>query len=310
MESRVHVGFNIYYGNQGAQNHFLVACLGPSMDEARSRFPVQFWFDRFDARGPHIFLLMTILKPYCEEARAFLSSRFSCFLAAGSNPEPVSAEEAKLRNNGCRGKWLCAVDREPGMATDNSYYTFEQPADGYPFFLSRGLDHEEELWRLLDSQTTWAIKQLALTLPKPATAVGVLWLAALDRLLANRVSEIDCYWSYHATTLLPSLASRLAERPQDTYSNLLGAIGARNLRSFEVLWEREAANSMWPYLSRLLDCVIFEHNPPRPQPWALLREVVHTTLKQLGIATQIHIPLLLFAWSRHLPVPYSSPDNL
>jgi hypothetical protein len=307
-EHRVHLGFNIYYGNQKAQNHFLVHCLRPAIEEARREFPLRFWFDRFDARGPHIFLLVTVPGHCREEARSLLSVRFSEFFDAGPNPEPMGPEEARARHEGCKGKGICEVDREAGMAEDNSYRSFEQPPHGYPFFLTRSLDREEELWRLLDDQASWTISQLAETMPKPATARGILWLAAFDRLLAAKMPQVEEYWSYHAGTLLLSLSAHLAENEQDVYRRLPGSIGARNRQSFESLWGQETSDSAWPDLSRLLDCVVFDPHLSRRQTCALLREIVHTTLKQLGIATQLHVPLLLFAWSLHLP-PSHPPDE-
>ena len=55
-----YLGLVAYCWGQEQQDRLLTECLKPAMEEWRSSgLTRRFWFDRFDARGPHVLGLLT-----------------------------------------------------------------------------------------------------------------------------------------------------------------------------------------------------------------------------------------------------------
>src|SRR6185436_17825658 len=77
------LGGNVYLWSRAAQNRFLTRCLGPAIRELQDQgLASGFWFDRFDARGPHVFFL---LRPIGEPmtVRELLAHRLGPFWPPG-----------------------------------------------------------------------------------------------------------------------------------------------------------------------------------------------------------------------------------
>lgn len=287
------IGCNVYFWGAGEQNRLLLECLGPAAAELRQEgLARSFWFDRFDARGPHLFVLIAASSGAGGEISRRLSSRLGEYLAARPSAATLSAEQAATLHAETRGKALCLADSQPGLAVNNSYALFEQPSTGYPFYL---LGLGDELWSLLSDLSFWGVSHLSAT---SSLGVAVRWIAALD-LELRRLEVAGEYWRYHATTLLPALEERLAAGEEDALDSVPAAVGPKNLATFSRVWrEAEHRPSPWPLLQRLVEILVADRRRFSSRPFAALREVVHCSLKQLGVPVSVHIPIVLFAWHR------------
>jgi len=302
-EREVHLGIVVYYWGWRSQDRLLVECLGPLAREfGQQGLADRFWFDRFDARGPHLFAIVTVQAPALPEVAARAVAVLESYLAAQPSREEMSCEEIAARHAECRGKRQCAVDGYPGLATNNTFHVFTHPIQAYPFWLSAGLPREADLWCLLSDLAFWAIEQLA-PLDESSPTASAVWLAAaIDRELQHVGSPAAEYWRYHATTLLLGFADRLQEREADVIGGLASAIGVHNRQALLDAWRWcEEHPPLWPELPRLTQCLASEVLS-ESRRWPLLREILHSALKQLGVPVAQHVPLVLFAWQRNLPV--------
>jgi hypothetical protein len=291
------VGCNIYFWGAAEQNRLLIECLGPSVAALRREgLARSFWFDRFDARSPHLLALITALPEAIDEVSRRLSAQVGDYLAARPSTDALSTEEIATRHAQTRGKALCSADTLPDLADNNSYLVFEQPSHGYPFFIGAGLREEEELWRLLDDLAFWAIDQLTAAPTAVPLGVAVRWIAGLDREV-RRLGVAAGYWRHYATTLVVGLAERLAAGERDVIDSLPRVVGQKNLATFSRVWsEAESRPHPWPHLQRLVEIAFAGDEPAPVRGAATLREAMHCFLKQLGVPVSLHVPLVLFAW--------------
>lgn len=293
-----HLGLNVYCWGQQEQNRLLADGLGPVAREVRDqRLARRFWFTRFDVRGPHIFAVFT---PSPESSRSRLAEVVSARLEAylDRHPSQVVLERAELeeRHAACRGKSLCAADQASDFAPNNSFALVDHATWAYPFRWSAHLAAHEELWRQLDASTFWALEELT---RGRQTAAGIRWLAAVDLALAPSGHAAESYWRYHACTLVLPLTERLERAEEEVTASLPAAVGARNREIFSSLWN-DVAETGAPEVERWLALVLADDSRSERQRWSLLREINHSTLAQLGLPVKLQIPLVLYAWLRHL----------
>jgi len=153
----------------------------------------------------------------------------------------------------------------------------------------------------------WTIDQLR---PEGRSRnVAIRWLAALDDSLHGIGINPEPYWRFHACTLLLRLERRLAVGEEAAMAELPGWIGEHNLRALAPMFAAvKAAEEVWPSLIALTE-LAFSGEAPLERRWALLREITHSTLKQLSLPVGLHIPLVLYAWGRSLGrLPLTWPD--
>lgn len=303
MEQRgvVPLGLNVYFWGSGSKNRLVVECLGPLARELREeRKMIYFWYDRFDARSPHVFTILCVYDSALEEVRERLSARLDWYLKEFPSTEVLSQQEVEVRHAACRGKALCEADRYPGPAPNNSYHLFVHPREAYPFSVSMGLSRRSELWELVDDLVFWSVEQLA---RRPMMA-AVHWLARLDLELNQTHLGSSRYWRYHAGTLMVNLEELLESEGESFLDAIRILVGRKNTETFTRVWEEvESAprQAPWPHFPQLLDVIFNEPGWPTNRKLALLREITHWTLKQLGVSVGLyHIPLIFFAWSRSL----------
>jgi Lantibiotic biosynthesis dehydratase C-term len=306
-----HLGLAVYFWGRSPQNRLITEYLAPTARELLSAGLIEsFWFDRFDARGPHVFAVFTAPPSSTAEVGRRVAERVERYLAENPSREEMTAEQVAAHHAGCRGKVQCEADAYPGLADNNTFFTFEHPPAGYPYWLLAGHPGERELLLLLGDLALWAVDQLAARPDQVPTLPAIRWAAALDRELAAAGRNPAEYWRYHATTLILPLAERLATAEDEVLRSLPASVGEKNRQTFARLWrEAEEGATPWPPVRRLAEVAAPEpggEGTPR-QRWGLLREIVHITLKQLGVPVGLHIPLLLFAWSHSLPAPSSPP---
>ncbi|MBV9773856.1 MAG: hypothetical protein JO040_07895, partial [Gemmatimonadetes bacterium] len=105
------------------------------------------------------------------------------------------------------------------------------------------------------------------------------------------------FWRHHAKTLLVHLEERLEADEAQVLATLPTVVGERNREVFTRLWDETPA---WPPARRLVEIVLAGDGRTPGQQRALLREINHFTLAQLGQPVMHHIPLILYAWQRNL----------
>jgi hypothetical protein len=298
LKNVIHLGANVYTWGEDAQDRLLVDCLGTAADELRSRGLLElFWYDRFDARGPHLFALFTVPTHAAESARALLADRIEDHLRKFPSTLFLSREEVETRHAECRGKALAAVDRQPGLVENNTYCLFEQPPHGYPFRVSQGLAGEAELWGFWDDLVHWVLQQIRNRPENSHSGTAVRWFAQLDQAVAS-TGEATSFWRYYATTLLPPLTGRLATEEEEVLRALPTWVGDKNRKAFSRIWDSSIRSLLlWPHFAQLVTLATREEGEASLR-WNILREVVHCTLKQLGVPVSLHVPLVLFAWER------------
>jgi hypothetical protein len=299
------LGLAVYRWGAREQSDLLVDCLGPAIKELRDGGLVGgFRFDRFDTRGPHIAAVLTILRGCSSKVVDQLSSRLESYLAAHPSQMRTNAEEIERRHAECRGKVQFEADVCAEWAENDSFRFFEHDPQTYFLSPSLGVAAQAELWSLLDDLAFWAISRLR----RQPRSAAVAWCALCDRSLRPR-AEPAAYWRYHSTTLLLGLDRLLDADEHKIIANLPAMILPRNFELFSKLWpEVEGDPAPWPHLDRLMELVL--RDPDRPDHgWWLLREIIHSTLKQLEVAVASQIPLILFAWQRNLPITEPSLVN-
>ncbi len=299
-----HLALNVYQWQWDRQDGLLVHCLGPVMQELRSEGLVhRFWFYRFDARGPHVSVVLDVPETAETEVRARLGARLDGYLAARPCEGGLSLAELEQRHAECRGKQLCATDAEPGFAPNNSYRLAEHPSEKDPLWMA-AITHGDDVRRLTFDLALWTIEQLR---RGAGTAAAVRWIAAVDHALRRAAGPTDAYWRYHATTLLPRLGERLERDPARVFAALPALVGESNRRVFSRVWsEVEEGLPVWPHLDDLVALLLGDGAAP-PSSWQrLVRSLDHSVLHQLRQPVRLHLPLVLFAWLRD-GTPQPSP---
>lgn len=292
----VHLAINVYCWGDESQKRLLVDCLEPAARAVlRERLARRFWYTLFDARGPHVFALFSAQDGRAAELEARLCAELDTYLEESPSAEPLAREEVERRHLECRGKQLCAVDAEDGLARNNSYRMCRQPPDGYPFWTGGGTPREDELWDACGELAFWAMDQLRAN----SRAAPVWWTAALQRALSRRVANAAEYWRYHATTLLLGLEAMLEADEEAALAALSGAVGEQNQAVFRQVREAvESRSGAWPLLDRVVELASARSGSTPGERWGLLREVNHNVLAQLQQPVRTRIPLVLCAWQR------------
>lgn len=291
------LALNVYRRGRAAQDRLLAECLAPAaralLDEGRIR---RFWYQRFDARGPHLFVLLG--GAGLAEARARLDARLAAYLAASPSTEPISENEVRALHAALRGKELCALDAEPGFAPVDSWAWTPQPRDGYPMRFLAGVPDPDGVWDELTQVALWSTTRLG-----GAADAAVRWIAAVDHALRWRGAPAEAYWRHHAATLLTGMDERLREDEDRVLAALPGVVGERNARTFARIWaEVDADAAAWAPVDALVGRVLAPDGRTDASRRVLLRELNHAVLSQLGQPVRLHVPLVVHGWMRGLPV--------
>jgi len=298
----VNLGIVAYVWGAQQQDRLLLECLAPAFAELRRQgLAHHFWFDRFDARGPHLFAVLTLPGDAAPEVSGRLATQLGDFIAAHPDTKTYSAEQLARRHEETRRRQQCEVDRRPGFGANNSFEIFEHPARGYPFWLSAGLPEEDELWDLVTGLSLWAIGQLAARPGTPALAAAQRYVASVTTELRRAGARPADYWLHHAPTLIPDLfAGMPPEQRAATLTELAANVGAHH-PGLAAAWREAEAGPVWPGLPRMIGLILAGSGGGAP--WPLLREIDHCVLKQLGVPAVLQIPPVLYAWRRSAADP-------
>jgi hypothetical protein len=281
-----HFALNVYQWASDAQDQLLAECLGPAARALGLEGLVsQFWFYRFDVRGPHLGVLFGASADDAAEACAVLEARLDAYLAAFPCTAVPEAGELEKRHTECRGAVLCAMDAEPGLAPNNSYCIAPHPADG--FFLRQ---------TSLGELASWSISRLGPNAPRTA----VRWIAAVDGALCRTGLPAEACWRYYATTLGVGMKDRLRANENAVVGALPRMLGERNLDALSRAWVEVEDAPQWSSVDELVRRVMADDGRALDERVRLLRTLNHSVLSQLGQPASLRIPVVLYAWLRHV----------
>jgi hypothetical protein len=303
----IHLGVNVYAWSQESQNRLLVGWLAPLVEQLRAEpARARFWFDRFNARGPHLIVLFTIPADVRKSVARTVAAGLDDWTTASTADRPLGGsgvDEAERFHQAVRGAVMCEADREEGLAEEGSYRLFEQPADEYPFHLTGALPPwvADELWMRVDELSLWTIGCIALNRERPPMATAIRWLASFEQELRRQDSRAESFWRFYAGTLLFGLPRRIADDEEGVLRALPRAVGTKNGGVFARIWDEMAGErGFGPDLAMLVQTLLAAAERLPKAAWALPRELVHWTLKQLCLPVDAEIPLILYAWWRSL----------
>lgn len=304
---------NVYCRSEEHQNRLLTEILGPVLEESVVSGRLEsFFFDRFDGRGPHVYVMLAAAGEREGEAlRAELAEKLAPFLAQLPVPEAPNEAEILERHHACRGKALCTLDRLPGLAEPNTFAFADHPPSEYPFDIWSGLVHQADFRRAFSEQSLWSIARIAAGGGRKAMGPSLRFLATLDSTLRRLGLDAEAYWRYHTGTLLPESADQIAEAPAATAASFARLVTEANLAAFERVFAAvgEDAAAEDPRARRLAEYLAPELAEGKRGRRAL-REVIHLSLKQLGIHLGYQIPMVVYSWRRCFGSPQGSPAGL
>lgn len=276
------------YRRGDAEQSALLAALSPVLRALEADGSLaSVWGVRHDARGPHVLLLLQALR--AEAVRSEVVEALRAHLAAAGPSPPMDEAELLRRHEGCRGHALAPAARLPGLAPPDSWTVEPQPPGDYPLHLLRGTAPATARAYLGAATEAfhWAAARAA---AGEGTAAALLHAAALDRALAA-AGRAEAAWRHHACTLVLPLRERL-ERGEDVASSLARAVAPANRARFDAAWAAPAD----PLASALAARAAASAGDDLPA----LRELVHCTLLLLGLSAAAELPMVLYAWLRHL----------
>lgn len=301
-----HLGVTVYLWQWREQNDFLVRCLAPvweTLDEAGLLERV--WFDRYDARGPHLFCVLTPVEGADPDRLArVVEPRLQAYLEENPASAELSREELEKRHAECRGRSQSEVDRREGFGEPGTFELCRHPDDGYPFPIERLIPapRREGLWRLVDGLSRWTVERIAAREGRTPVGAGLWLIASVDRQLRDLHGDSAPYWRHHAGSLLSRLETALQEEPRQAREEIEGLVKDETRTVLDGLWQRvERGETLWPRHRQLVETITCGgEDPASRRRWRALREVDHFTLKQLGLVVRMHIPPVLYALLRAL----------
>jgi len=294
-----YVGANIYYWGKQEQRQLLLEGVRAWALEARNRgLSNSLWYCHFDARSPHVFVLFGAGPETRAALKSYLQTEIGMFLLSRPSTAVLSAEELERRHEECRGKSLCAADREEGLVDNNSYFVFDHEPGAYPMWLSDGMAGKREFWNSMDRLTFWALQQLH---EGNGEKAAIRWLAAVDQAMHRLGVRNSDYWAFHAGTLIPSLRQRLETCPEEVEAKLPQVLTKQNRELFSGVWNQiKDGGGIGFDVDSFVQLVLAKDGRKPELCFQVLREANHTLLQQLGQAVKLHIPIILFAWQINL----------
>ncbi len=274
-----------------------------------------FLYDHYDARGPHLSLFFAASRGRHEALAADLARCLDQALtetrSRGGGRATLTPEQLEARHAECRGRVQNAADRAPGFPPPGSFLAYSQSAGDYPFGLgARTADTAAffTAWREICRAT--ALRMGAD--PRPDWLGAVALVAGLGRALQAEGKDPACLFRYDAVALLPVLTGRLTQDGEAAaYASVSRLVSAKNAAGFESLWREELPGALSAEALRTLVRAAagdgWGDGHPSLQP---LRELLHFSLKGLGLQVVQQIPLVLHAWSRSLPLMQAADGRM
>jgi hypothetical protein len=305
----VALGFNVYLWGEESQNRFLSECIAPAVGSlCRDGVLERFWYDRMGTRGPHLFILIAVQSSLAPRFDGQLRSLITGYLEERPSTETLTTDEVLHIHEDMSGKVFCRPDMLEMLAENNTFLAFKQAEEEYPFGLIDDATYGCELWQSITNLYLWSLRCL-----QNCSAAALSKIASTFALLFNEVCFQDDaiavdYWKYHSETLLLGLDR--APLDDETLAHVLPRlIGSKNLswlKSFgEMSNDRQAsilnltseAGESLQTMKRYISMASEQYSQPLPRAAKIvIREILHTFLKQLGLNVPQHIPIVLFLW--------------
>ncbi|MBZ5489575.1 MAG: hypothetical protein LAO76_01425 [Acidobacteriia bacterium] len=287
-------GLNAYYWGDPEQDFLLAEGLGPILREADLRWDLaRIWYDRGTMRGPHIFCLLTSRSDQAAAAMEFLRAKIAVFIQRHPSNCPLTADQLAALHRDASGKAFCMADLAEGMAGNNELLVFfqENAEQHYPFRLCSD-SRAEAVWRAWKKAAFWILRQIESAESLEASAVW--FLLACDHLFFKTADARKEYWGRHIGTLIPNLdRHRLSgEHVQAMACRLVSPQSMERIAA----WREQISSADRPPQAEELLAIISQLQSQIAQPLgrdqALLRELIHVSLKQLGIHVVRQIPMI------------------
>lgn len=294
------VALVIYRWSAEAQDRVLVDCLEPKLRALRMHGHVgTFWFDRFDARGPHVTLLFSLPVATRDAMLAELGNDLACYLSAHPDEEAWADEQVVERHEGCLGKTLCEADRLTGLAARDTFLLTDHASTEYPWSLTRNHGPEGAFWLRVEEMCWWSLQQLK-AYPRSTGGrhgLALQFVHAVDQVIRRDGSWRVGFWRYSAARLFHFLDNERFDDAAFCIRSFPPWVGEANMRSFKEAWlSLEGGSPPFAGLDELVRRSQKEVDRSRMSEFGLLREVVHGCLAQLGVPTRLRATLFVFAW--------------
>ncbi|HET6232123.1 MAG TPA: lantibiotic dehydratase C-terminal domain-containing protein, partial [Longimicrobiaceae bacterium] len=303
-----HLAVNVYHWGETEQNRLMTQCVGPTLRPLWEAGKLdRFWFHRYDARGPHVLLLLSVPEAGEDEVLGLLSAALDEYLAESPSAAVIDDAELEKRHRMCRGGVLCSLDEGSDIAPNNSFGIVERAPNGYPFqYVSGAPDEDAELWRTMGELSFWSIRHLG---PGREDRAVVRWAAAQDRALVEAGLDAEPFWRFYACTLLHVLVTRLETEEAVVLAALPGWVGEKNTGVFDRLWGLEESDPVVTDAAReMARRAAAVPDGDLPARWWPVREITHCTFAQLNHFVRKRLPIVLYAWSRSAGVPAAEAE--
>lgn len=315
------IGFNVYLWGQSSQDRFLSECLEPAFRKLHSDGVAErIWYDRMGTRGPHLFVLASVESSLSSGVASYLSSCIAGYLKERPSQEILTADELLQIHQDMKGKVFCLPDKLASLAQNNTFEAFEQREFQYPFSLMDEADFGCDIWPSLTNIYLWSLSCLQHHAPAALPQIAFAFAFLFSRTCLGDSSLSADYWKYHAETLLIGL-DRIPLTTKTLPDVLPQLIGRKNLAHFEhakQMFESASSekelnnfNDFLPEASQVDGSLQVlkqyvcaarkqdQHYLPANAK-VVIREILHTLFKQLGLRVPQHVPIVLFLWLTNL----------
>ncbi|MEM1181445.1 MAG: lantibiotic dehydratase C-terminal domain-containing protein [Acidobacteriota bacterium] len=296
------VALTIYRWTYVAQDQVLADCLQPALLELRDGGALRsFWFNRFDARGPHLKILLTLPEPDKARVVRDLERRLAAYLRENPETEPFSEEKAAERHANCQGKTLGEADRLPGLAERDTFVLTGHSSRDYPWLWSRDPGPATPFWDRVSDLSWWTLDQVADFSRSGGGRHGsALQLThAVDRRLRQDQAWRTAFWRFCASVLLHFLGGERFDDPAHCLTAFPPWIGDSNMKVFADVWDHlDRSETGIDGMEGLVREARAQSDPD--DDFRLLRETIFSGLSQLGLPTRLRATLFVFAWHRSL----------
>ena len=290
----------VYRWAANSQDRLLVELLAPRFRALRrSGVLGTFWFDRFDARGPHLTLLTTVHPGDRQMLMEDLGEDLRYYLKKNPDIGNLGTEKLEEIHRGCGGKTLKTADRLPGLATADTFLFVDHSSNEYPWAFTRSPGPGGELWPKVEELCWWTVDQLSRAADSKRIRHGsaVRWIHCVDRAIEGGPLWKVAFWRFSAARLIHFLENERFEDSAFCLRALPPWIGESNQKSFSAAWDSfDRQDAPFPGVRALVRLAREEVDTSRFSELTLLREVVHWGLAQLGIPVRLRAVLLVFAW--------------